>query len=76
VSLCARIKAKFQRHNDCCESSCGCGGGATAAPAEVIPSKPAGGQAMPKPPVSGSVMNGGMIVTPVVAPRLTNEQPF
>ncbi len=80
VSCWEKLKAKFRKHNDCgCESSCnscGCGGGiSTGAPAEVIPARPApGGAPMPSP--KGSVMNGGMIVTPVVAPRLTNEQPF
>ena len=84
MKLWDKIKAKFHK-NDCgCESSCnscggGCGGGCggaitTVPPAEAIPAKPAPGNAMPKP--MGSVMNGGMIVTPVVAPRLTNEQPF
>jgi hypothetical protein len=81
VKLCDKIKAKFKKHNDCgCESSCNSCGGAsgvpTGAPAEAIPTKPStGGAPMPIAP-KGSVMNGGMIVTPVVAPRLTNEQPF
>jgi hypothetical protein len=82
VKLLDKIKAKFHK-NECCESSCGCGGcgcgGAisTGAPAEAIPTKPApGGAPMPKPP-SGAAMNTtGMIVTPVVAPRLSTEQPF
>jgi hypothetical protein len=78
VKLWDKIKAKFHKHNDCgCESSCNSCGGATAAPAEVIPGKPAPGTGSPMPAApKGSVMNGGMIVTPVVAPRLTNEQPF
>jgi hypothetical protein len=80
VKLWDKIKAKFHK-NDCCESSCsscGCGGAAvpTAAPIEAIPAKPNAGQAMPKPMGGSAMMNGGMIVTPVVAPRLTNEQPF
>jgi hypothetical protein len=78
VKLWDKLKAKFHKHNDCgCESSCNsCGGAPTGAPAEAIPTKPStGGAPMPVAP-KGSVMNGGMIVTPVVAPRLTNEQPF
>jgi hypothetical protein len=82
-SLCERIKAKFKKSKDCgCDSGCGgcstCGGGVIGgAPAEAIPAKPAPGaapQAMPKP--AGSVMMNGMIVTPVVAPHLSNDQPF
>ena len=70
-------------------SSCGCGGsgvvgGYNAAPAvapnaEGIPTPPNPGAAPRKMPTpgTGSVMNGvPMIVTPVVAPRLSSEQPF
>jgi hypothetical protein len=74
--------------NSCGSSSgCGCGGsggvinggvisGPTGAPpAEAIPARPAPGAApMPKP--MGSVMGNGVIVTPVVAPRLSADQPF
>jgi hypothetical protein len=86
-SLFGKLKGKFKkRGGDCgCESSCGCGGGGSGyiapsgVPAETIPGAPRPGdapRAMPK-PGSGSVMNGvPMIVTPVVAPRLTSEQPF
>jgi hypothetical protein len=85
----AKLKGKFKKHGgDCgCESSansCGCGGGSgyigggvIGAPAERIPASPAPGaapQAMPKP--MGSVMGNGVIVTPVVAPRLSSDQPF
>ena len=86
-SLFGKLKGKFKkRGGDCgCESSCGCGGGSSGyiapsgVPAETIPGAPRPGdapRAMPK-PGTGSVMNGvPMIVTPVVAPRLTSEQPF
>jgi hypothetical protein len=87
--LWGKLKGKFKKHNDCgcgCESSCnscGCGGsggvingGIISGPtAEPIPAKPAPGAApMPKP--AGSVMSNGVIVTPVVAPRLSADQPF
>jgi hypothetical protein len=94
--LFAKLKGKFKKGNDCCESSygggcgtsCGCNGGgiggvysapATGAPAESIPSAPKPGEAPRKMPTpgTGSVMHGyPTIVTPVVAPRLTSEQPF
>ena len=74
----------------CGSSSCGCGGGsyggavAPGAPVETIPGapRPAEGAprrmpATPAAPGTGSVMNGvPTIVTPVVAPRLSSEQPF
>jgi hypothetical protein len=90
VKLLDRIKAKFHKGGDCgCESSCsscGCNGGAIAAPmgpagvpAEAIPGAPKPGEAPRKMPTpgTGAVMNSfPTIVTPVVAPRLSSEQPF
>jgi hypothetical protein len=50
----------------------------SAPPAEMIPGAPKPGDPKKMPsPAAGSVMNSyPTIVTPVVAPRLTSEQPF
>ena len=77
--LCARLKGKFHRHNDCCDTGYGynggCGGaygtiGGTAEPIPAAP-KPATGQPMPSKPTSTTpITMSGVItnVTPVGAP--------
>jgi hypothetical protein len=86
VKLWDKLKAKFQK-NSCCDScntcgaapSCGCGGGhiggVIVAPPAAAPAPAPGAAPMPK-PGTGSVMGNGVIVTPVAAPRLSNDQPF
>jgi hypothetical protein len=90
--LCAKIKARFNRDRGCgCDSGCGStngyGYGAAApwggagAPAEAIPAQPKPGEAPRRMPGTGGgtpMTINGIIrdVTPVVAPRLSIEQPF